>query len=217
MKKIGYIIGLLILLSITIDAASLKFEWRANPEPDIAGYVMYYGIAPGVYTNSLNVNNVTNYVISGLAYEKTYYFALTAYNTVGLESIPSTELAVIVSTNYFSYLNLIEVKNINTNSVRITYKINCFNTVEAELRYGTDINLLSNRTDKIILTPTNGVSVFTTSLINLTEGIYYCKPVVFIQTNSQFIVGPTLSLNPLSQNLEAPSGLHIIKIESLTN
>jgi hypothetical protein len=53
---------------------------------DLAGYKIYYGVAPGVYSKSIDVGNNTTHQISNLTVGVTYYFTVTAYNTSGIES-----------------------------------------------------------------------------------------------------------------------------------
>ena len=89
------------------DAASVRLAWDPNPEPDIAGYTLYYGTEPGVYTASVNTGMVTEWQIDGLPESRTYYFAVRAYNTAGQVSDLSTEvsefLATPVSAPYMSF------------------------------------------------------------------------------------------------------------------
>ena len=75
---------------------SVTLAWNANPEPDIAGYKVYYGTVKGTYATKLNVGNYTGCVISGLSSGKTYYFVATAYDKYGLESNYSTVLSYTV-------------------------------------------------------------------------------------------------------------------------
>ena len=75
------------------NAATLTLAWNPNPEPDIAGYVLYWGTQSGVYTSNSNVGNVTVQQVTGLADATFYYFAVRAYNTAGLMSAYSSEVA----------------------------------------------------------------------------------------------------------------------------
>lgn len=71
---------------------SITLEWDANPEPDIAGYIIRYGTSHGVYTNTIDVGNVTSLVIPDLATDTTViYFVVSAYNTSNLEGPQSLE------------------------------------------------------------------------------------------------------------------------------
>ena len=76
----------------TLQAATLTATWNPNPEPDIAGYKLSYGAASGSYTSTIDVGNTTSYVLSAIA-GQTYYFVVRAYNTSGLLSPNSVEVA----------------------------------------------------------------------------------------------------------------------------
>ena len=75
------------------NAASLTLAWNPNAEPDIAGYVLYWGTQSGVYTSNSNVGNVTAKQVTGLADGTVYYFAVKAYNMAGLMSGYSSEVS----------------------------------------------------------------------------------------------------------------------------
>ena len=70
---------------------SVTLTWSPSTDSNVAGYKIYYGVASGIYTNSINVGNATNATISGLAAGVTYYFAATTYDTFGQESGYSNE------------------------------------------------------------------------------------------------------------------------------
>jgi hypothetical protein len=54
---------------------------------DLAGYRIYWGTTPGVYTNSATIDTIgtTTYMVQNLS-PGTYEFVATAYNTAGVES-----------------------------------------------------------------------------------------------------------------------------------
>ena len=60
--------------------------WDPVPDPDVNGYLVYYGTATGVYTQSANVGNVTQTTISGLTDCTNYFFAVKASDTSGNQS-----------------------------------------------------------------------------------------------------------------------------------
>ena len=70
--------------------------WNAVTAANLGGYRIYYGTAPGTYTQSLgqglNVGNVTTYTIAGLASRTRYYFVVTAIDTSNNESAYSSEV-----------------------------------------------------------------------------------------------------------------------------
>ena len=45
-------------------ADSLTLAWDPNPEPDVVGYVVYIGNAPGSYTQQVDVAGATQYVVT---------------------------------------------------------------------------------------------------------------------------------------------------------
>jgi hypothetical protein len=77
-----------------LQAASVTLTWSPSIDSTVVGYNIYYGVASGVYTHSNNVGNVTNFTITGLADDTTYYFAATSYDSNGVESNFSNEIAV---------------------------------------------------------------------------------------------------------------------------
>lgn len=80
------------------SAATVSLAWDANTESDLAGYKIYVGTAPRVYVTNYTVGKVTTLTITNLAYDVTYYFAATAYNTASLESELSNEVNALVPT-----------------------------------------------------------------------------------------------------------------------
>ncbi|HEX7860555.1 MAG TPA: fibronectin type III domain-containing protein [Verrucomicrobiae bacterium] len=72
-----------------INAATLV--WNANPEPDVAGYKVFWG-ETNVSPMTIDVGKVTERPFTNLVAGRTYQFYLTAYNTAGLESSPSSTI-----------------------------------------------------------------------------------------------------------------------------
>lgn len=72
---------------------------RANSDgttlTDLAGYRLYVGTAPGVYAAPVVLGNVTSHRLQGLA-AGTYYFAVSAFDTAGNESLLSAEVSKVV-------------------------------------------------------------------------------------------------------------------------
>jgi len=98
LKKKKIISNVFIILCILISpipsiAMDFSFEWEANPEP-VTGYKLYYKVGEnserpyeGTELNEgaspITVGKVTTYTVTGLSPDKTYHFALTAYNDDG--------------------------------------------------------------------------------------------------------------------------------------
>ncbi len=100
-----YLTVLLLLFSIPVmlfanasahAAGQPTLAWNAVNSPTPAGYKLYYGTVSGSYAYSVNVGNTTTYTMSGLSTGATYYFAVTDYNSGGLESGYSNEVSYTV-------------------------------------------------------------------------------------------------------------------------
>jgi hypothetical protein len=102
----GRVISLLLvnivatLASISAFAAassqSVTLGWNASPSSTIAGYRLYYGGVSHDYTNAVEAGDATIVTVSNLAVGATYFFAVTAYDIVGLESAFSGEVGYTV-------------------------------------------------------------------------------------------------------------------------
>ena len=68
-----------------------------SPIKNLAGYRIHYGTASAEYTQTIALANagLTRYVVDNLP-SGTYYFAITAYNSLGVESLPSGEISTVV-------------------------------------------------------------------------------------------------------------------------
>jgi hypothetical protein len=81
----------LLLASLwTTHAASVTLAW--DTDSGAAGYRLYYGTSSGNYSQSMDVGNQTTATVSNLTAGQTYYFAVAAYNSSGLESQPSNQV-----------------------------------------------------------------------------------------------------------------------------
>jgi hypothetical protein len=87
-------------LSATPGNKVVHLTWEAPAENGglpITGYRIYYGTNPGNYTANITVGNVTEYTITNLTNGQTYYFAVSAINSVG-EGAKSTEVSATPGT-----------------------------------------------------------------------------------------------------------------------
>jgi hypothetical protein len=85
-----------------IDTApedSAILAWDANTESSLKGYRVYYGTRSTQYDLPVQDVGLTDYpdeplmVVKNLSIGKTYYFAVTAYDNSGNESIFSEEVS----------------------------------------------------------------------------------------------------------------------------
>jgi len=73
------------------SSGTATLTWGTSPSGNVAGYMVYVGTSSGVYGPSFNAGNVTSYQVINLTGGQTYFFAVTAYNTSGIESGFSNE------------------------------------------------------------------------------------------------------------------------------
>lgn len=96
-----------------LAATSVTLAWDPNSEPDLAGYKLYYGAVKGAYEFAIDVGNQTTYTIPGFIEGEDYYFAVTAYNVLGLESAFSDETSypgpLVVTISLATGMNLISL------------------------------------------------------------------------------------------------------------
>ncbi|HJV66417.1 MAG TPA: discoidin domain-containing protein [Geomonas sp.] len=81
------------------QAAQATLSWAAPTNyaggatiPDFVGYNLYMGTSSGSYTKKVNIGDLTTYTVNNLTAGTTYYFALTAYDSMGNESGYSSEV-----------------------------------------------------------------------------------------------------------------------------
>jgi hypothetical protein len=90
------VILLVLFVPTAIRAGDVALQWDPNSETDLAGYKVYYGTATRTYGSPIVVGKVTSYTLAQLP-AGTYYIAVTAYNTAGLESGFSNEVSAVVA------------------------------------------------------------------------------------------------------------------------
>lgn len=97
MKKILALITVfMIMFCNTAYSAQVTLSWNPNSESDLAGYKVYYGNPSRSYSTTIDVGNVTSYIVTGLIEGDTYFFAATAYDFSGNESGYSNEVSYTV-------------------------------------------------------------------------------------------------------------------------
>jgi hypothetical protein len=70
----------------------VTLEWDASPDASVEGYVLYYGVENSNTTNRLEVGPAQSVALTNLYAHSNYFFFATAYNTLGVESVPSGSL-----------------------------------------------------------------------------------------------------------------------------
>jgi hypothetical protein len=78
---------------------SVTLEWDASSEADVVGYKLHYGTSSRNYDTIMDVGNYTSVTIGNLDGNQNYFFAVTAYDADGNESVYSDELFYIPDTD----------------------------------------------------------------------------------------------------------------------
>jgi cytoskeletal protein RodZ len=87
--------------STTVNGPNVTLNWTpptqntdGSPLTDLIGYRIHYGNQSQSYTSTVSVDNpgIATYVVQNLPAGQ-YYFAVTAYNSAGLESQLSDEVS----------------------------------------------------------------------------------------------------------------------------
>ncbi|HKQ60594.1 MAG TPA: hypothetical protein VJS92_04865 [Candidatus Polarisedimenticolaceae bacterium] len=96
MHRHGKIWGAVLFLCGTLGLSgsafggSIGLAWDASA--GASGYRVYYGATSGNLTNSVDVGNTTQTTLNNLTDCSTWFFVVTAYNSLG-ESTPSNEVS----------------------------------------------------------------------------------------------------------------------------
>ena len=74
---------------------SASLTWNPNSDTDLAGYKVHVGTSSGTYTfaGPFDTQGTTSYTVGNLPKGQTYYFAVSAYDVSGNESLLSAEVS----------------------------------------------------------------------------------------------------------------------------
>jgi hypothetical protein len=152
----SFLFGLLSLAVVTLfiffphDAYSAQatLTWAASttnvdgtPLTNLAGYKIYYGTASANYSQNVDVGNVTTSTVSSLNDGLTYFFAVTSYDSSGVESAYSNEVSKTIQGTQQYSLSIIKS---GTGSGTVTSSsggINCGAVCTATYKSGSVVTL----------------------------------------------------------------------------
>jgi hypothetical protein len=144
--------SLLVLIFLATGPAALggnvKLAWDPNTEYGLAGYKLVYRTASGGYGAPVDVGNTTTYTVTGLA-AGTYFFALKAYNTGGLESTfcPEVSTTVVAIDSMPPIISNVTATPITQSALSINWTTNEPSDTQVEygatLAYGNTVSLAS--------------------------------------------------------------------------
>ena len=107
-------------------AQTVQLAWDTPQNSTAAGYVLYYGTACKAYSNRVDLGTNTVATVPNLQEGETYYFAVTAYNSAGVESAFSSETSYITP----GLLNL--VGGTNSNAANMEFPVACGHWYEVQ-------------------------------------------------------------------------------------
>ncbi len=121
--------------------SQVTLSWRANPEPNIAGYRIYYGTESGNYTQLMVMGKMNSATVRGLLVGQTYYFAVTACDAKGYEGEYSNEVSKTVGQEN----NALNILKTGTGSGAVTGSgIDCGNSCQEQYGPGTVVTLTAS-------------------------------------------------------------------------
>jgi predicted phage tail protein len=129
---------ILLTASTNVFAADVSLAWDPKTDSGLAGYNLYYGTSSSNYDVKIPAGTQSTYTVTGLA-AGTYYFAVTAYYTSGIETDFSNEVTTTVDSTPSSdttapLLSPIQVTNVTDNSARIIWTTN--ENSDMQVEYG---------------------------------------------------------------------------------
>lgn len=71
----------------------VTLAWDRSADPNIVGYLIYYGPGSKQYNREVDVGNRTSVILSLPEDGKVYFVSVTGYNHAGLITLPSNEIA----------------------------------------------------------------------------------------------------------------------------
>lgn len=104
--KLWLILAFLLVMCMmpfSSQAVNVTLSWETpttnadgTPLTDLGGYKVYYGNTTRTYGTPIDVKNVSAYTLD--LTDGTYFFAITAYDTSGNESVYSNEVSKKIDT-----------------------------------------------------------------------------------------------------------------------
>jgi hypothetical protein len=94
-RRIGILLFYVFCLCLPAIAGGVTLAWDPVTAATLAGYKVHYGTSPRSYVASIPIGTATTYTFPDgfLLAGKTYYFAVSAYDSAGNESGYSNEVS----------------------------------------------------------------------------------------------------------------------------
>jgi fibronectin type 3 domain-containing protein len=92
----------MFIVSLNSTNSFVKLVWDRSPTADVFGYNVYYGTASRTYTKIVSAGSSTTFTAGPFVSGVTCYFAVTAYNLLGMESDFSNEVSYMIPKPFTS-------------------------------------------------------------------------------------------------------------------
>ncbi len=100
MKKYLLVLFVALLTAYAASASTVSLAWNASASAstnEVINYRVYWGPGAGFYTNYVSAGTNLTVTVSNLMDRRIYYFAATAVNTNGEESVFSNEVSHLLN------------------------------------------------------------------------------------------------------------------------
>ena len=169
--------------------------WNPSPDTRATGYFLYWGLASGACTNFLDVGNVTNAIVAGIAAGTRYYFTIVTYDAAGDQSPPSNE--ALYSGIAMPTVTWPAPDDIVYGTVLSAAQLDASSSVPRTFTYnppaGTVLSAGSNQTLSVIFNPTDSgdyVCVTNTVSINVLKA-----PLTITANTTNKVYGQTVTFS----------------------
>jgi hypothetical protein len=123
-----------LAVSVNCLAVDITFGWKPSPNTNVVGYDVYYGVVSRTYTNVITAGATNSVTIPNLVPGTTYFFAVTIYNTAGLEAPFSPETSYTVPIPNLPP-RILQINRSNPGNITVSGEIG----VSYQLQYATNL------------------------------------------------------------------------------
>jgi len=189
----------------TALAGQATLSWTApttnadgTPLTDLAGYNVYIGSAAGSYQQKINAGNVTSYTASNLTDGSTSYFAVTAYDTSGLESTYSNQVSKALPMLYAITATAGSGGTISAlSNSKVSTATNSSSTV-------TSVTVTSGASQSFSITPSTGYTLQNVTVDGTSVGAVTSYS--FSNVTASHSISATFAAAPVNYTITASAG-----------